>query len=59
MAMKHQAATIAKGVGIGLAVGGALGAVGGAMAQPKYARTAKKSLNRMIKTVGGVLEAIA
>ncbi|MCL2494056.1 MAG: hypothetical protein FWE98_00180 [Oscillospiraceae bacterium] len=59
MTMKHQAVTIAKGVGIGLAVGGALGAVGGAMAEPKYARQAKRSLNRVLKTVGGVIEAIA
>ena len=59
MTMKHQAATIAKGVGIGLAVGGALGAVGGAMTQPKYQRTAKKGFSKVIKTVGDVIEAIA
>jgi len=57
--MKHQAASIAKGVGIGMAVGAAAGLVGGAMSQPKYQRTAKKGFNKVIKTVSGVIEAIA
>ena len=59
MAMKHQAVQIAKGVGIGMAVGGAMGLVGGAMSQPKYQRTAKKGFNKVLKTVGDVIEAIA
>jgi len=59
MMMKLQAATIAKGVGIGLAVGGAVGLVGGAMAQPKYARMAKKGFDKVMKTVGNVVGAIS
>ncbi|MCL1952718.1 MAG: hypothetical protein FWF60_07815 [Oscillospiraceae bacterium] len=54
-----QAASIAKGVGIGMAVGGAVGLVGGAMTQPKYARMAKKGLDKVLKTVSGVVGAIA
>jgi len=57
--MKMQAASIAKGVGIGMAVGGAVGLVGGAMTQPKYARMAKKGLDKVLKTVSGVVGAIA
>jgi len=59
MMMKIQAAQVAKGVGIGMAVGGAVGLVGGAMAQPKYARMAKKGLDKVLKTVGSVIEAVA
>jgi hypothetical protein len=57
--MKTQAVTIAKGVGIGMAVGAAAGLVGGAMTQPKYQRTAKKGFDKVIKTIGGVIEAFA
>ena len=57
--MKNQAVTIAKGVGIGMAVGAAAGLVGGAMTQPKYQRTAKKGFSKVMKTVGDVIEAIA
>jgi len=59
MMMKPQAASIAKGVGIGLAVGGAMGLVGGAMSQPKYARMAKKGFDKVLKTVGNVVSAIS
>ncbi|MCL2298941.1 MAG: hypothetical protein FWC27_02195 [Firmicutes bacterium] len=59
MAMKMQAAAIAKGVGIGMAVGAAAGLVGGAMTQPKYARMAKKGLDKVLKSVGNVVSAIA
>ena len=59
MAMKHQAAAIAKGVGIGMAVGAAAGLIGGAMTQPKYQRTAKKGFTKVMKTVGDMIEAIA
>jgi len=59
MAMKHQAAEIAKGVGIGMAVGAAAGLVGGAIRQPQYARMAKKGFNRVMKTVGNVIGAVS
>ena len=59
MASKNQAARIAKGVGIGIAVGGAVGLLGGAMNQPHYQRNLKKGFNKALKTVGNVLEAIA
>ena len=59
MSMKIQAAHIAKGIGIGLAVGGALGAVGGAMRQPQYQRAAKKGFNKVVKTVSNVIDAIS
>jgi len=59
MMNKHQAGQIAKGIGIGMAVGGAVGLVGGAMQQPKYQRSAKKGFNKAMKTIGNVLEAIA
>ena len=59
MTTKMAGAKIAKGLGIGLAVGGALGAVGGAMSQPHYARSAKKSVNKILKTVSGVVNAIS
>ena len=55
---KIQAATIAKGVGIGMAVGAAAGLAGSAMAQPKYARMAKKGFDKVMKTVGDVIDAI-
>jgi len=59
MANKHQAMKIAKGIGIGMAVGGAVGLVGGAVQQPQYQRNLKKGFNKALKTVGDVLEAIA
>jgi len=60
MASKHQAMKIARGVGIGMAVGGAVGLVGGAVAQqPHYQRNIKKGFNKALKTVGNVLEAIS
>ncbi len=59
MMMKVQANQIAKGVGIGLAVGGAVGLVGGAMRQPSYKRMAKKGLNKVVKTVGSVINAVS
>jgi len=59
MAMKNHVATIAKGVGIGMAVGGVAGLVGGAMTQPQYARMAKKGFNKVLKTVGNVIESFA
>ena len=46
---------VAKGVGIGLAIGGTVGLIGSAMAQPK--RNAKRTMNKAIKTVGNVLDA--
>ena len=54
----NQAGNIAKGVGIGMAIGGAAGLVGGALRQPRYQRTAKKGLNKVVKTVTSVLDAI-
>ena len=59
MATKMHAVQIAKGVGIGMAVGGAMGLVGGAMSQPKYARMAKKGFDKVLKTVGNVVDAIS
>ena len=59
MAMKHQAVSIAKGVGIGMAVGAVAGLAGGAMTQPKYARMAKKGFDRVMKTVSNVIEAVS
>ena len=59
MASKHQAVKIAKGVGIGMAVGGAMGLAGAAMSQPQYQRTAKKGFNKAMKAVTNVLEAIS
>jgi len=60
MASKHQNMKIAKGIGIGMAVGGAVGLVGGAVArQPHYQRNLKKGFNKALKTVGNVLESIA
>lgn len=56
---RHQTANIAKGVGIGLAVGGAVGLVGGAMRQPQYQRAAKKGFNKVLKSVSQVIESIA
>ena len=59
MAMKHQAVNIAKGIGIGMAVGGAVGLVGGAVQHPNYQRSMKKGFNKALKTVTNVLEAIS
>jgi len=59
MAMKNQVVKCAKGVGIGMAVGGAVGLAGAAAMQPKYQRSAKKGFNKALKTVADVLEAIA
>ena len=60
---KNQMSNIAKGLGIGMAVGGAMGGamgvVGGALRSPRYQRTAKKGLNKVVKTVTSVLDAIA
>ena len=56
---KIQAAQIAKGVGIGIAVGAAAGLVGGAMRQPQYARMAKKGFDKVMKTVSNVVGAIS
>jgi len=57
---KQQAAKIAKGVGIGMAVGGAVGLVGSAVArQPQYQRNLKKGFNKALKTVGNVISTIA
>ncbi|MCL2106559.1 MAG: hypothetical protein FWH26_05830 [Oscillospiraceae bacterium] len=52
---KMKAMNVAKGVGIGLAIGGTVGLIGSAMAQPK--RNAKRTMNKAIKTVGNVLDA--
>lgn len=49
---------IAKGVGIGMAVGGAAGLIGGAMMKPGYQKTAKKTVNRALKTFSNVLDAL-
>jgi hypothetical protein len=51
-------AQIAKGVGIGMAVGGAAGLVGSTMKKPGYQRAAKKTVNRAFKTFSNVLDAI-
>jgi methylmalonyl-CoA mutase cobalamin-binding subunit len=59
MMAKRQAAQIAKGIGIGAAVGGAMGLVGGAMAKPQYQRTAKKGFDKALKAFSNVLEAIS
>jgi len=59
MATKMHATQIAKGVGIGMAVGAAAGLVGGAMSQPKYSRMAKKGFDKVLKTVSSVVEAIS
>jgi|GEM_PF-1287226 len=58
MTSKNTAMKIAKGVGIGIAVGGAIGLVGSAAAsrQPQYQRNLKRGFNKAMKTVGGVLE---
>ncbi|MCL2531383.1 MAG: hypothetical protein FWE40_04430 [Oscillospiraceae bacterium] len=57
--MAHKSAKIIKGVGIGMAVGGAVGLVGSAVArQPHYQRNLKKGFNKAMKTVGNVLETI-
>jgi hypothetical protein len=55
---KMKAANIAKGIGIGMAIGGAVGLAGGAMTHPEYQRTMKKGLNKALKTFGNVLDAI-
>ncbi len=52
-----QKSQIAKGVGIGLAVGGTAGLIGSAMMKPGYQRTAKRTVNKAIKTFGNVLDA--
>jgi hypothetical protein len=54
---KWQSAQIAKGVGIGLAVGGAVGLVGGALRHPGYQKQAKRGVNKAIKTFSNVLDA--
>jgi len=55
--MAHKSTKIIKGVGIGMAVGGAVGLVGSAVArQPHYQRNLKKGFNKAMKTVGNVLE---
>jgi len=57
MANKHTAMKLAKGIGIGMAVGGAVGLVGGAVArQPHYQRSIKKGFNKAMRSVGNVLE---
>ena len=56
MVMKKM--QIAKGVGIGMAVGGAAGLLGGAMMKPSYQKTAKKTVNRALKTFSNVLDAL-
>ncbi|MDR2525771.1 MAG: hypothetical protein LBC83_06280 [Oscillospiraceae bacterium] len=54
----QQKASIAKGVGLGVAVGGAAGLVGGALRKPGFQRGAKKTVNRAIKTFTNVLDAL-
>ncbi|MDR3313348.1 MAG: hypothetical protein LBS96_02695 [Oscillospiraceae bacterium] len=49
---------IAKGVGIGMAVGGAVGLAGSALKKPGYQHAAKKTVNRAFKTFSNVLDAI-
>ena len=56
---KMQMVNIAKGIGIGMAIGGAVGLAGGAMTNPQNQRTVKKGINKALKTFGNVLDAIA
>ena len=59
MIAKMKAAKLVKGVGIGLAIGGAVGLAGGAvMQQPSMQRNAKKGINKALKTVSNVLDAM-
>ncbi|MDR0532089.1 MAG: hypothetical protein LBG83_08505 [Oscillospiraceae bacterium] len=58
MVQKKQV-EIVKGVGIGMAIGGALGMGLSAMKVPQYQRTAKKGLNRAMKVVNNVVDAIS
>jgi len=50
---------IAKGVGIGMAVGGALGLGAAALRQPHYQRSAKKGFHKALKTFNSVISAIS
>ena len=59
MLNKHQVGKVAKVAGIGMAIGGTVGLVGGAMYQPPYQRTVKKGFNKALKTFGNVLDAIS
>ena len=59
MMMGHKQMEMAKGVGIGMALGGALGLGLGAMKQPKYQRSMKKGVNKAMKMVGNVMDAIS
>jgi gas vesicle protein len=52
-------AQIAKGLGIGMAIGGAIGLVGGVVQQPKYQKTAKHTVNKAIKTFNNVIDALS
>jgi len=59
MMMNQKQVEIVKGVGIGMAVGGALGLGAAAMKQPQYQRSAKKGLNKALKTFNNVISAIS
>jgi len=53
--MNHKQVEIVKGVGIGMALGGALGLGLGAMKLPGYQRSAKKGVHKAIKAFGNVI----
>ena len=56
---KIKTANIVKGVGIGMAIGGAMGLAGGAMSHPGYSRSLKKGLGKAMKTVESVLDVLS
>ena len=54
--MKVQSSSIAKGMAIGLAVGGATAMIGSAMMNKPTRKKAKKNAARAMKTVGNIVD---
>jgi hypothetical protein len=57
--MDKKQIEIVKGVGIGMALGGALGLGVGAIKAPGYQRTLKKGFGKAMKAVNSVFGAIS
>lgn len=56
--MKSTTSKLVKGLGIGLAAGGAAAAIGASMMSPGVRRQTRKNTVRMMKTVGNLMEGV-
>lgn len=55
---KHRNSSMVKSAVIGMAIGGATAALGTAIIGPSNKRSAKKSMNKAIKSVGDIVDSI-